>query len=133
MTHLLGIHISREVLFSRNSHFPGSHISREFTFPGKSYFLRSHITREVTLFWKSHIPENYISRENQISREIKFPGKSHFPGSHEVPLVKPKIVIICQNLIIGEEGKKRLVDLRRSLLMASPQVKSWKMFGTKVA
>ena len=35
--------------------------------------------------------------------------------------------IICQNLTIreeeGEEGKKRLVDLRRLSLMASPQVK----------
>ena len=41
-------------------------------------------------------------------------------------LVQPKIGIICQNLIIGGEegeGKKRLVDLRRSSLMASPQVK----------
>ena len=40
-------------------------------------------------------------------------------------LVQAKIGIICQNLIIGEggEGKKRLVDLRRLSLMASPQVK----------
>ena len=136
-----GSHISWEVTLSRKSHlpgsdiyliaFPGSHISREVTFPGKSHLPdsfpgKSHFPGSY-ISGKSHFPGSHISGKSHF-REVTFPGKSHFPGSHiyrEVTITsKPS----CQNLTIGEEGeggggKKRLVDLRRSSLMASPQVK----------
>ena len=137
---LQGSIISQEVAIPGKLDIPGSHISLEVTFPRKS----RNIIREVTFPGNSHFSQ--IFREatyfpgSRISRGDKFPGnfpgshfsgksdfsrKSHLPGSHKVPLVQPKIGIICQNLTIGEEeeGKKRLVDLRRLSLMASPQVK----------
>ena len=115
--HFPGIHISREIIFSEKSHYPGGHTFLEITYPGKLYFKG-----------KSNFPGN------QISGKVTFPGKSYFPGSHEVPLVNPKVVIICQILIIGEGegGKKRLVDLRRSSLMASPQVKIILFMGKRL-
>ena len=116
------------VTFSVKLHFPGNHtfprfsgkqlISQKVSFPRKSYFQGRQISRE------DKFPGNFPG--SHFSGKSDFSGKSHFPGSHKVPLVQPKIGIICQNLTIGEEeegGKKRLVDLRRLSLMASPQVK----------
>ena len=140
--------ISQEVTIPGKSDIPGSHISWEVTFPGKSNFPESQVTFPIKLHFpgihtspnfpggntsprKSHFPGSHISPERQISlpgshfsRKSNFSGKSNFPGSHKVPLVQPKIGIICQNLTIGGGGEeeKRLVDLQRLSLMASPQV-----------
>ena len=127
-----------EVIFPGISHFPGSQISQGFTIPGKviisgmSYFPGCQISVEVMFPRKSQFLGNHNFRE------VKFPGKSQLPGIHMSREFSSLLVSISNSYLMriakiwrldggggGEEGgEKRLVDLRRLSLMASPQVKT---------
>ena len=85
-----------------------------------SHFIDSQILLEVIFSGKLHFPGN------NISREVKITGKSQLPGSQMSREVTSLLVSLIWRLDGGggeEGGEKRLVDLRRSSLMASPQVK----------